>query len=284
LKYLNYVTNFIIYNCLANNSSVIHIFFLNVEIITNFVIDDHDVFQNVKHLNKHGDIRGESIDDILKANDCLSKNCREADSKLAAAMTPMKQDKLDETIYIDLESNCTIIHETIQVKSQKDSPHKVDESSFETRSEEISSDDRSSIIDKALVRPDWKTHKRERSDDSLPDPDNPMYNLLLLSKSAVREQKRLAVEIDDNGSYGSKDEAETSESKTPKAEAKMGHYGAGFSPIKKLMCDEKMLEWKTSGANQQYEAYKARFFLSVFHALTGLAALASCHLRKNGVI
>lgn len=47
-----------------------------------------------------------------------------------------------------------------------------------------------------VPRPDWKTHKRERSDDSLPDPDpaDPLHNLIILCKTAGKEQKRLARE------------------------------------------------------------------------------------------
>lgn len=240
---------------------------------------------NVKQ-NKHGDIIGASLDDILKANDCLSKTCCDTESKAVAVKTPLKKSKPDEAIYIDLDSKWTITHETVQVdslkKSNTEAPLKEEKS--ETPSKEKDTDLKSCLPKSAASRPDWKTHKRDRSDESLPDPENPMYNLLLLCKSAVREQKRIAVDSDATGCTNMNEKGGICDSDSVKAVPKTGHTESEFSVRKKLVCHEELLDREGSGTEPHSEEYKARFFLSVFHALTGLAALAFCHLQKNIVV
>jgi len=229
---------------------------------------------NVKQ-NKHGDIIGASLDDILKANDCLSKSCSDTESKVKPVETPLS--KLDDAIYIDLDSKWTITHETVQVEPLKNTK-KEDKSNPDLgtipKIKEIV--ETSNLPMSGITRPDWKTHKRERSDDSLPDPDNPMYNLLLLSKSAVREQKRIAVESD-----GNEKEEMCGTAQQITAEQTTGQSESEFCVRKKLVCHEELLEKEGSDTGPHSEEYRARFFLSVFHAMTGLAAMAFWHLQKN---
>ena len=127
-----------------------------------------------------------------------------------------------------------------------------------------------------ISRPNWKTHKRERSDDSLPDPESPMYNLLLLCKSAVREQKRIAVESD-----GGK-KAESCDSSKDTTELSSSDNVDRISTIKKLVCHEVLQDEIVAGEN--CPKLQARLFLSFFHALTGLAAVSFLHLRKKTVV
>ena len=223
--------------------------------------------------NKHGDIIGASLDDILKANDCLSKSCSDTESKVKPVKTPLS--KLDDAIYIDLDSKWTITHETVQVEHLKNTK-KEDKSTPETNPKREEIEETSCLPISGLTRPDWKTHKRERSDDSLPDPDNPMYNLLLLSKSAVREQKRIAVESD-----GNEKEEMCGPAQLSTAEQTTGQGESEFSVRKKLVCHEELLEKEGSDTGPHSEEYRARFFLSVFHAMTGLAAMAFWHLQKK---
>lgn len=127
-----------------------------------------------------------------------------------------------------------------------------------------------------ISRPNWKTHKRERSDDSLPDPESPMYNLLLLCKSAVREQKRIAIESD-----GDKKE-EICDSSIDTTELNSSDNVHRISTIKKLVCHEVLQD--ETVAEENCPKHQARLFLSFFHALTGLAAVSFLHLRKKTVV
>ena len=241
------------------------------------------ILQNVKHLNKHGDISGDSMDDILKANDCLSKTWCDTESKFVAVKSPVKKRDLDEAIYIDLDSKWTITHETVQVKSPQNTnsqtPNTEKKSSLEPESAEKETDKANCLPENIMTRSDWKTHKRERSDDSLPDPDSPMYNLLLLCKSAVREQKRIAVDNDISCSTN----RDVKEEIGDPAEPKTGYSEKNFSVRKKVVCQEKLVEQAGCDTDPHIEEYRATFFLSVFHALTGLAALAFCHLQNKVV-
>ncbi|KAL5256187.1 hypothetical protein ACHWQZ_G011418 [Mnemiopsis leidyi] len=220
----------------------------------------------VKHLNKHGDIRGDSIDDILKANDCLSKTCCEAGSKFVTTKTSANQ--MDETIYVDLDSKYTIIHEVVQFEPTKNpSVNAV-----------ISSTNKSNMKDctvkGSISRPNWKTHKRERSDDSLPDPESPMYNLLLLCKSAVREQKRIAVQ-----SEGGNEAIQICDELKDTSQQNTSQTMERISIIKKLVCHEVLQDEAVNVGN--CTKLQAKLFLSFFHALTGLAAVSFLHLRKR---
>lgn len=203
--------------------------------------------------NRHGDIIGVSLDDILKANDCLSKTCSEPYEKKAEEQKP------DDVIFIDLDTKCTVTVESPQQVKKQD----VSLNDFVVKERAGS-----------MTRPDWKTHKRERSDDSLPDPDNPMYNLILLSKSAVREQKRLAVEANPV----SKDK--TQENKQVDCEPPK-KTDVEKSIIKKLVCDEVLPEKDDPVLAINSDENTAKFFLSVFHAMTGLAAIALYQLQRS---
>ena len=178
---------------------------------------------------------------------------------------------MDETIYIDLDSKYTIIHEVVQFEPTKNpSVNAV-----------ISSTNKSNMKDctvkGSISRPNWKTHKRERSDDSLPDPESPMYNLLLLCKSAVREQKRIAVQSESGNEATQicdelKDTAQQNTSQTKER----------ISIIKKLVCHEVLQDEAVNVGN--CTKLQAKLFLSFFHALTGLAAVSFLHLRKKTVV